>query len=65
MKVVFEKGDKKLVADVGDYKVAQWFLDVNGGGMNEDQTARAMEDQRAVLEGETICVNGVDIYTID
>lgn len=61
MNIVFEKGDRKIVLAEEDSH--RMFLDLNGGGYNEDQTASAMEDRRAVLEGETITVSGVDIYT--
>ena len=61
MNVVFEKNGKRLVRSQED--AAAVFLELHGGGWTEEQTALAMEDQRAVLDGETICVNGVDIYT--
>lgn len=61
MKIVFEKGDRKIV--VAEEDSHSMFLDLHGGGYNEDQTARAMEDRRAVLDGETLVVNGIDIYT--
>jgi len=61
MNVVFEKGTRKIVLAEEDSH--RMFLDLNGGGYNEGQTAKAMEDRRAVLDGECITVNGVDIYT--
>lgn len=62
MKVVFEntKGRRHVVDAEDSHRC---FLEIHGGGYNEDQTARAMEDRRAVLDGEIITVNGIDIYT--
>ena len=62
MKIVFENGDRKIVAEGSSAQAAEFFLDLRGGGWTEDQTALAMEDQRAVMAGETITVNGIDIY---
>ena len=62
MNIVFEnsKGRRHVVAEEDSHGC---FLEINGGGYTEDQTMRAMEDRRAVLDGETITVNGIDIYT--
>ena len=63
MKIVFERGDRKIVAEGSSNQAIEFFLDLHGGGMTAHQTACAMEDRRAVLDGETITVNGIDIYT--
>jgi len=63
MKIVFEKGNRKIVAEGHSAQAAEFFLSLHGGGFNAEQTAAAMEDQRAVMDGETITVNGIDIYT--
>ena len=62
MKIGFEGKaiGRHVIAEEDSHR---YFLDIHGGGMNENQTARAMEDRRAVLDGETITVNGIDIYT--
>lgn len=63
MKIAFEYKGRKIVAEGNSSQAAEFFLDIHGGGLNEDQTAAAMEAQRAVMAGETITVNGIDIYT--
>ena len=65
MKIVFEKGDRRVEIEAHTLEAAGMFLDLRGGGLTERHTALAMEDQRAVMVGEPITVNGVDIYTED
>ena len=62
MKIVFEAGDRRIVAEGNTLQAAEFFLNLRGGGLTERHTALAMEDQRAVMAGETITVNGIDIY---
>ena len=65
MKIAFERGDRKIVAEGSTKQAAEFFLDVCGGGLNEDQVAQAIEAQRAVMAGEPITINGIYIYTED
>ncbi len=65
MKVIFEKGDRRVAIEAETLDAAGMFLDLRGGGLTYRHTALAMEDQRAVMAGEPITVNGVDIYTED
>lgn len=63
MNIVFEntKNGRKVVKAEEDSHAM--FLDIRGGGWTESETMHAMEDRRAVLDGENITVNGIDIYT--
>lgn len=65
MNVVFEKGDRRITVEAHTLQAAEMFLNIRGGGLTERHTALAMEDQRAVMAGEPITVNGIDIYTED
>ena len=65
MKIVFEMGDRRWTVEAHTLKASGMFLDLRGGGLTERHTVLAMEDQRAVMAGEPITVNGVDIYTED
>lgn len=62
MSVTFENETTGRKLTVEDHDAARVFLELHGGGMNEDQTARAMEDQRAVLDGEPVNIGDVYCY---
>ena len=63
MKIIFEVGNRRLEAEANTLEASGIFLDIRGGGLTERHTMLAMDDQRAVMEGETIMVNGVHIFT--
>ena len=65
MNVVFENGDRRITVEAHTLQAAEMFLNIRGGGLTERHTVLAMEDQRAVMAGEPITVNGIDIYTED
>ena len=62
MNVAFEnqKNGRRLV--LAGVELTSMFLELNGGGYTADQTAKAMEDYRAVVDGEPITIGDVYCY---